>query len=232
MGVVIPAYDEEASIGTVVTSVLQVLGDDGKPLVDHVVVCSNASTDNTADVARSAGAEVVEEPKPGYGKACLTALSSLLRHDPDYMVFIDGDNAFEAGDIPRFLSEHEVGADLVIGSRSLGHAENKALTITQRFGNQLASALIWLLWRKKVSDLGPYRSITRQAYNRLHMQDEAFGWTVEMQIKAIQQNMRISEIPVNTKVRIGRSKISGTLQGILGAGFGIISKIITLRLNQ
>ena len=127
------------------------------------------------------------------------------------------------------MVEHLRGADLVIGSRSLGEAADGSISVPQLIGNRLASFLIWLLWRTKVTDLGPYRSITNKALDVIQMADEAYGWTVEMQIKAIQRNLKMVEIPVNTNVRVGKSKISGTLRGVIGAGLGIISKILVLR---
>lgn len=229
VGVVIPALNEEESIGLVVRDIYSQRNEDGSLVVDDLVVCDNGSTDSTARVATEAGATLVSERKKGYGRACLTAIDALRKKSPGVVVFTDGDHAFDGGDIPTMLHSIDQGADLVIGSRTLGNCEPGALTVTQRIGNRVATGLIGLLWGATITDLGPYRAIRSTALDRLCMQDEAFGWTVEMQVKAIKMDMRVVEIPVNTRVRLGYSKISGTIKGVILAGTTILLKIIQLR---
>lgn len=231
VGAVIPALNEEQSIGLVVRDIRAQRNSDGTQIVDDVVVCDNGSTDSTSRVAIEAGATLVTDTKKGYGRACQTAIAALQKTSPEILVFMDGDLAFDAGDIPQMLSLIAQGADLVIGSRALGKCDPGALSISQRIGNKVATFLIGLLWSVRVTDLGPYRAIRSSALDRLLMRDEAFGWTVEMQVKAIEMGMSIVEIPVNTRVRLGRSKISGTINGVLLAGFGILTKIVQLRLS-
>ena len=230
VGVVIPALNEEESIGLVVRDIYSQRNEDGTRIVDDVVVCDNGSTDATARVATAAGAVLVSDRKKGYGRACLTAIDTIRKKSPGVVVFMDGDHAFDASDIPTMLNSIDQGADLVIGSRTLGNCEPRALSVAQRIGNKVATALIGLLWGAPITDLGPYRAIRSTALDRLCMQDEAFGWTVEMQVKAIKMNMRIVEIPVNTRVRLGYSKISGTIKGVILAGTTILFKIIQLRI--
>ncbi|MXW06754.1 MAG: glycosyltransferase family 2 protein [Gammaproteobacteria bacterium] len=230
VGVVIPALNEEASIGLVVRDIYSQRNEDGTQIVDDLVVCDNGSTDSTARVATEAGATLVSDQKKGYGRACLTAIETVRKQSPGIVVFTDGDHAFDANDIPTMLHSIDQGADLVIGSRTLGNCEPGALSVAQRIGNRVATALIGLLWGVTITDLGPYRAIRTTALDRLCMRDEAFGWTVEMQLKAIKMDMRIVEIPVNTRVRLGYSKISGTFKGVVLAGTAILLKIIQLRI--
>jgi len=243
--VVVPALDEEASIGRVLRELygLQACiacskpysGDDNPvetsalqpsqptantvtgtechcsgytPIVDQVIVCDNGSTDNTADIARKCGAIVTEEPQRGYGAACLAALAVPV--DKDIIAFVDADHSVVAEELPALLDPIYEGADLVIGSRTLGVTEKGALSVPQEFGNQLASALMRMLWKAKVTDLGPFRAITNLALLDLHMSDRKFGWTVEMQVLALQQGKLVVEVPVSTRRRIGQSKISGS----------------------
>ena len=229
---VIPALNEEQSIGLVVQDIRSQRNNDGTPLVDEVVVCDNGSTDLTSRIAVEAGAKLVTNQKKGYGRACLTAIAALRENWPGIVVFTDGDFAFDAGDISRMLQSIEQGADLVVGSRTQGYCEPGALSLSQRIGNRVATFLIGLLWRTRVTDLGPYRAITSRALDRLLMRDEAFGWTVEMQVKALMMGMRVVEIPVDTRVRLGQSKISGTVKGSILAGIGILSKIVQLRVSR
>ncbi|MYD97764.1 MAG: glycosyltransferase [Gammaproteobacteria bacterium] len=230
VGVAIPALDEEPSIGLVVGDLLALRTPDGVRLVDDIVVCDNGSTDATASVAATAGARVVQEARAGYGSACQAAIGAL--DATDIVLFTDGDHAFHASQAVQLLDGIADGADLVIGSRTLGRRQRGALTRGQAMGNRVATTLIRLLWRRRMTDLGPYRAIRTQALERLAMADPAFGWTVEMQVKAVQQDLRVVEVPVDTRVRLGESKISGTLKGALGAGFGILSTIARLRLQQ
>ena len=235
IGVVIPAHNESQSIARVVTGLLElsVLGElrEPEPIIDQLVVCDNASLDDTADRALAAGAVVVHEPNKGYGAACQRALTHLP--DVDWIVFVDGDNAMRATDLPKLLEALNNGAELVIGSRTLGEAlgevESGALTPHQRWGNWLAARLLNAIWRThsghRVTDLGPFRAITSKALDVLEMQDQAYGWTAEMQAKALAAGLCVTEVPVASLRRIGHSKVSGTLRGTLGASRGILGTI-------
>lgn len=230
VGVAIPALNEEKSIGLVVGDLRRLRNDNDSPVIDDVVVCDNGSSDATADRAMEAGARVVKEDRPGYGRACLAAIARL--RPADVVLFTDADNAFHACQATRLLDGLADGADLAVGSRALGHREPGALSFSQEMGNRLATALIRWLWRYPVTDLGPYRAMRAQALSALGMRDETFGWTVEMQVKAIQHGFQIIEVPVDTRARIGKSKISGTVRGVVGAGFGILAMIAKLRWHQ
>ncbi len=231
IGVVIPAHNEAPSIAAVINDLLALGG-----IVDHIVVCDNASTDATAQIAESAGATVAREPQKGYGAACLKGLEVLPA--VDWILFVDGDGAMQATDLPRLLDKLADGAHLVIGSRTLGeregHLQPGALTPHQRWGNWLASALLSAIWLRKtdkvVTDLGPFRAIARTDLERINMQDRAYGWTVEMQAKALDAGMDVVEVPVASLCRIGTSKISGTWRGSLGASVGILSTLFGIGL--
>ena len=230
IGVVIPAHNEAPSINGVINDLHQ-LGE----IVDHIVVCDNASTDATAEIATTASATVVHESQKGYGAACLRALKA-LPEDVDWIVFVDGDGAMLASDLPRLLETLADGAQLVIGSRTLGELEGRlqqgALTPHQRWGNWLAARLLTAIWLRKtnkvVTDLGPFRAISRADLNYINMQDEAYGWTVEMQAKALDAGMNVVEIPVASLCRLGTSKISGTWRGSIGASMGILGTLFNI----
>ena len=231
IGVVVPARDEEDNVGAVVGELLALRGDRGGALVDDFVVCDNGSADATAQRAREAGARVVREETAGYGVACLTALGAL--RPVDVVLFTDGDWSFVAGQCVRLLDAVADGADLAVGSRALGRREPGALSPPQIMGNRVAGVLIRLLWGERVTDLGPYRAIRAGALQRLGMRDRAYGWTVEMQVKAIQHRLRMGEVPVDTvRRRFGVSKVGGTLRGVIGASIGILSTIARLRWRQ
>lgn len=221
IGVVIPARNEEGAIGLVLA--------DLPDWVDTVVVADNGSNDRTAAVARAAGAIVVHEPQPGYGAACLAGIAALPR--VDIVVFADGDRSDYVEDMaaivdPILIDPKLAGAaDLVIGSRALGGREAGSMTVPQVFGNWLATRLIRLIWGVRYTDLGPFRAISRPALDRLGMADRTFGWTVEMQLKAIEKGLRVLEVPVRYRARIGVSKISGTVKGTILAGTKILSLI-------
>lgn len=216
IGVVIPARDEEAAIGLVLADIPR--------WVDHIVVADNGSRDGTASIARAAGAIVASEPKPGYGGACLAALSVLPASD--VIVFIDGDYSDFPEDMADIADPVIRGAaDLVIGSRMLRADDRQWLTPQQRYGNTLAVTLIRLMWGMRFSDLGPFRAISSDALRRLAMADRDFGWTVEMQIKAAKLKLRAIEVPARYRQRIGVSKISGTVKGTLMAGRKILTVI-------
>jgi len=227
VGAVIPAHDEEDNIGPVVRALLDLRTASGLRVIDDLVVCDNASTDETALRARQAGARVAHDPTPGYGRACLTAIAAL--NPVDAVLFVDGDQAFDVRQSLDLLAPIASGADLVIGSRVLGRMEPGALSFPQIAGNRVASLLIRLLWRARITDLGPFRAIRTDALRSLKMQDKAYGWTVEMQVKAIQSRIHMIEVPVATRRRrFGKSKVGGTVRGVIGAGVGILSMIFGL----
>jgi glycosyltransferase involved in cell wall biosynthesis len=216
IAVVIPALDEERAIGRVLADV--------PAWVDRVIVADNGSADRTADIARAAGAEVVREPEPGYGAACLAGLARI--GNADIVVFLDGDYSDHPEEMAALVDPIAVGAvDMVIGSRVLGVREKGALTPQQRFGNWLATRLIRMIWGIRYSDLGPFRAVRATSLAQLAMSDRTYGWTVEMQIKAAVHGLRSTEIPVRYRRRIGVSKISGTIKGTIKAGWKILSII-------
>lgn len=217
--VVIPALDEEAAVGQVVEAVL-------RTGVREVVVVDNGSTDGTAAAARAAGARVVYEARRGYGSACLAGIAS-LQPDGDVVVFLDADWSDDPAMLPVIVEPITDGeADFVVGSRALGAAEPGALTLPQRLGNAIAARWLRLRFGLPATDLGPFRAIARPALERLGMRDRGYGWTVEMQIKAARAGLRYREVPVPYRRRIGRSKISGTVRGVLGASWKIIGLLI------
>ncbi len=234
IAVVIPAFNEAKSIGKVVEG-LFALKYDGAQLVDVIVVCDNASTDGTGEIAAKAGAQVCDEFRQGYGFACLRALdrlSCLPNSEPDIVVFVDGDSSVEPTELPIMLDSILTGNDLVVGTRTTDLQEQDALGPHQQIGNDVASALIRWIWGVNVTDLGPFRAMRYRSLKLLNMRDQRFGWTVEMQVKAIQAKFRYAEVPVTTRKRIGKSKISGTVKGTMGAFFGIFGKVFYLYFRQ
>lgn len=224
LAVLIPALNEEQAIAQVLAAI-------PPGLAQEVVVVDNGSTDRTAEVARSLGARVVGEPRRGYGQACLTGLAAL--GPVEIVVFLDGDFSDFPEDLPALLQPILRGeADLVIGSRVLGEREAGALLPQQRLGNALATWLIRLLFGVRYTDLGPFRAIRTEALHRLGMQDRDYGWTVEMQVKAARAGLRLAEVPVRYRRRLGTSKISGTLRGTLRAGHKIIATILRCRRSR
>ena len=219
--VIIPAFNEELSIH-------KVLLDIPKDLVREIVVVNNNSTDNTRKVAEEHGARVVDETSKGYGYACLKGIEYLTAktEKPDIVVFLDADYSDYPDQLNCLVDPIKLKEkDLVIGSRVLGIAEKNSLTIQQRFGNWLATRLIHLFYGFRYTDLGPFRAIDFNKLLDLEMNDTTYGWTVEMQLKAIKNKLRIMEVPVNYRKRIGVSKISGTIKGTLLAGYKILSTI-------
>jgi glycosyltransferase involved in cell wall biosynthesis len=218
--VIIPAYNEEASIGEVIRAI-------PKRLVTEIIVINNASTDNTEEVARDAGATVLREPIPGYGRACLKGIEYLSQHQlPSIVVFIDGDKSDYPEEIEQLVKPIlEGNTDLVIGSRALGVKEPGSMTPQQHFGNWLATRLLRMFYGVRFTDLGPFRAIRYDKLLQLEMKDQDYGWTVEMQLKAAKQGLRCVEVPVRYRKRIGVSKISGTVKGTILAGHKIITTI-------
>lgn len=223
INVIIPAYNEEKSIGKVITAI-------PANLVSDIIVVDNNSTDNTFAAAKQAGATVLNETYQGYGQACLTGIAYAAGKPasarPDIIVFLDGDYSDHPEEMPLLVKPLlENKADLVIGSRALGRREKGAMLPQQIFGNWLATTLLQLLYGARFSDLGPFRAIRTNKLLGLHMQDRTYGWTVEMQLKAAKQKLRWVEVPVTYRKRIGFSKISGTVKGTLLAGYKIILTI-------
>jgi len=219
--VIIPAFNEENSVGNVVRDI-------PAGLADEVVVVNNNSNDQTAVEAARAGATVLNEPVQGYGRACLRgiAYAQNRRQKPDIIVFIDADYSDYPGEMTQVVRPILANeADFVIGSRALGKREDGSMTIPQLFGNWLATRLMRWIYGVRYTDLGPFRAIRYNSLIALQMQDTTYGWTVEMQLKAAKQGLRITEVPVSYRKRIGFSKISGTVKGAVGAGYKIITTI-------
>lgn len=210
---IIPALNEEKSIGSVIRGV-------DRRLIDMIIVGDNGSSDRTAQIAAELGALVVSVPQRGYGAACAGALSRIAP-ETRIVVFADADGSDDFSELPDLLApvlRNE--ADLVIGSRS--KAEPGALSIQQKAGNWIATRLLRILYGYRYSDLGPFRVIRRDLLDAIGMRDRRYGWTVEMQIRALQLGARVKEVPVRYLRRAGRSKISGTVSGVLLAGFWIL----------
>ena len=228
--VLIPALDEEAALPRVLAD----LPREG-PLwrVRQVIVVDNGSADRTAEVARAAGAVVVSEPRRGYGAACLAGMARVRPDPPGVLVFLDADHSDDPGDLPALLAPLARGeADLVIGSRVARMRERGAFTPVQSFGNALAAALMRVLFGARFTDLGPFRAIRWEALERLGMRDRDYGWTVEMQTRALRARLRCAEVPVAyRRRRLGASKVSGTIRGVAGAGWKILSTIARVRLG-
>jgi len=219
---IIPALDEEDAIGDVLRSV-------DRSRIDQIIVGDNGSRDATARIAAELGARVVHVPERGYGAACAGALSEMAQ-DTELVVFMDADGSDDPAEMAALIAPIVNGqAELVIGSRALGVVEMGALTPQQRFGNWLATRLIAVLYGYRYTDLGPFRAITRELLDRIGMRDRRYGWTVEMQLRAAQLGARIAEVPVRYRRRVGRSKISGTVRGVVEAGFWILYTIFRYR---
>lgn len=220
--VLIPAFNEENAVGKVVADI-------PKNLVDEVVVVNNNSTDKTSEAAEKEGATVLFEGTKGYGNACLKGIDYLIntrKEKTDIVVFIDADYSDYPEDIEKLIEPIIAErAKIVIGSRALGQRESGSMTVPQVFGNWLATSLIKIIYGAKFTDLGPFRAMEYQALIDLKMEDKTYGWTVEMQVKAVKQKMAFEEVAVDYRNRIGFSKISGTVKGTVLAGYKIITTI-------
>lgn len=218
--VVIPALNEEACIGGVIDALR-------KTGFQHIRVVDNASTDNTGEAAKFAGAEVIRLEKSGYGLACW---EGCLNPPPgtEWLVFCNADASDDFDAYAEFANLAS-SADFILGNRK----RTAAMTLPQRFGNWLAPALIQLIWRHRFQDLGPQRAIRVEAFEKLAMRDRGFGWTVEMQVRAVEEKLRIVEAPVRSFPRpAGQSKISGNFKGSVKAGWIILQTIASLALRK
>jgi glycosyltransferase involved in cell wall biosynthesis len=213
---IIPALNEAESIGIVLQRI-------PRELFSQIIVVDNGSQDQTSEVAAAAGAEVVREPRRGYGQACLSGIRHVEKQ-VTAIAFMDADLADDAEDLARLARHLDEGEwDIVLGSRVLGNPEPGSLTPLQQFGNWLSTRLISMVWHVRFTDLGPMRIVRRDSLARLNMRDRTFGWTVEMQARAAQLGLSVSELPVRYRRRLhGRSKISGTLFGSVRAGVKIL----------
>jgi glycosyltransferase involved in cell wall biosynthesis len=218
VSVIIPTHNEASAIG-------RVLADLPANLVTEVVVVDSNSSDGTPDIAAKLGARVVHEPRRGYGRACLTGLATASA--PDVVVFLDGDYSDRPAELPLLLAPITDGrADITLGSRLSGERVHGALPWHAAFGNRLAAGLITLLYGVRISDLGPFRAARADVLRELALEEATYGWAVEMILKGALQGFRIVEVPVSYYPRIGKSKISGTVRGTLGAGWFILSRIM------
>ncbi len=214
--VIIPALNEESSIGLVIANI----PDKFKKLV---IVADNGSTDKTMAIASAHGVNVVVAPRKGYGSACLAGIAFAKHYNPDIYIFIDGDYSDYPEDMDTIVETLLVkNLDLVIGSRTLGFADKGSLLPQARFGNWLATQLMYLRYGFRYSDLGPFRAIKANSLESLEMSDPNFGWTVEMQVKALRLKLNVGEVSVRYRKRIGHSKITGTISGTIKAGIKIL----------
>lgn len=213
---IIPALNEAAALNVLLPILTELQ-------LGQIIVGDNGSTDETATVARRHGATVAQEPRRGYGAACYAAMQR-LRGDIDVVVFLDADLSDDPNLLPTLVAPIVAGTcDMVIGTRVAALREPGAMTLPQRFGDWLATRLIEFGWGYRYHDLGPFRAIRRASLQRIEMQDRAFGWTIEMQIRAIEEGLGIRQLPVPYRRRRGKSKISGNVYGIALAGYCILS---------
>jgi glycosyltransferase involved in cell wall biosynthesis len=218
VSVIIPTHNEAQAIG-------RVLADLPPDLVSEVIVVDSNSTDGTPEIAVEMGARLVREPRRGYGRACLTGLANATA--ADVVVFLDGDYSDRPSELPILLAPIIEGdADITLGSRLGGKSTPGALPWHQSFGNHLAAGLIRLLYRVKIRDLGPFRAARADVLRALALEETTYGWAVEMIVKGALAGFRIVEVPVSYHPRIGKSKISGTVKGTMGAAWFIFSRIV------
>lgn len=225
VAVVIPVFNERDALPLVVGAI-------PPGLADEIVVVDNDSTDGTDAIARGLPVRLVREQRRGYGSACLAGVGAIASRPPDVLVFLDGDFSDHPEEMSLLVDAIAAGADLAIGSRVLGRRESGALLPQARLGNALACVLIRALYGHRFTDLGPFRAIRWDAYRRIGMQDRDFGWTCEMQVKALRKGLSIVEIPVSYRRRVGVSKITGTLVGTLRAGYKILWTIAKYRFGK
>lgn len=224
--IIMPALNEELAIGSVLDEIPRDVVEE-----TEVVVVDNGSTDRTPEVAREHGATVVREERRGYGSACLRGLA--LAEEADIVVILDADGADDPRNLPRLLSPIlSDEADFVLGSRVLGQPEPGSLPPQVRFGNALTTFLIRLLYRHPYTDMAPFRAIRKTKLDELSMRDTNYGWNVEMQIKAIRRGLRVQEIPVPYRRRMGKSKISGTVKGTVSAGTKMLYSVLRYGLSR
>ena len=227
ISVIIPVFNEEKSIPYVLKDI--------PDFVNQIIVCDNSSTDKTSEIAESLGAKVVFEKKKGYGNACLKAISYLknLKVKPEIVVFIDGDYSDDPKQMRKIIDPIlNEEYDFVLGARTKSLRDKHSMTAHQIFGNWLACFLMKIFFNSTFKDLGPFRAIKWDKLMQLNMGDKTFGWTVEMQIKALMKNFKYKEIGVKYKKRIGKSKISGTLKGSILAGKKILHLIFKYYLKK
>jgi len=218
VSVIIPTRNEAQAIG-------RVLADLPSHLVTEVIVVDSNSTDGTPDLARRMGAQIIQEPRRGYGRACLTGLANT--ENPEVVVFLDGDYSDRPSELPILLAPIIEGrADITLGSRLSAKSNRGALPWHQAFGNRLAAGLIRLLYGVNVTDLGPFRAGRADALRALGLEETTYGWAVEMVLKGALAGFRIVEVPVSYYPRIGKSKISGTIKGTLGAAWFMLTRIV------
>jgi len=227
ISVIIPALNEEEPIAAVIHDCLTT----GLP--GEVIVVDNGSSDRTAERARAAGATVISEPTPGYGRACAAGIRA-LSPECDLVIFLDGDGS----DCPEFMPQLvepilRSEQDFVIGSRTRGKREPRSMNFQQVFAGRVAGWLLRLLYGVRYSDMCPFRAIRRSALDRLGMKEPTYGWNLEMQMRAARARLRILEVPVNHRCRTGgESKVSGTLRGTFGAGFRIIATLFRVAMER
>jgi glycosyltransferase involved in cell wall biosynthesis len=215
---VIPTHNEASAIGRVLTDV-------PRDLVTEIIVVDSSSSDGTPEIAEKLGARVLHEPRRGYGRACLTGMAGA--HDPDIVVFLDGDYSDRPAELPTLLTPILEGrADITLGSRFGSKSNPGALPWHQALGNRFAAGMIRVLYGVKITDLGPFRTARAQVLRELALEETTYGWAVEMILKGQLAGFRVVEVPVSYHPRIGKSKISGTLKGTIGAGWFIISLIL------
>lgn len=218
--VIIPAFNEAESISHVISEI--------PDSVEEVIVVSNNSTDDTDINAENAGATVLSESRKGYGYACLKGMDYISRQNqkPDIIVFLDGDYSDYPEELHKIVQPIiEEDKDFVVGARVSKWREKGSMTFSQRFGNKLATTLMRLFFKSRFTDLGPFRAIKYEKLLQLNMEDKTYGWTVEMQLKALRQNLSYAEVHVHYKNRIGESKVSGTIKGAIFAGIKILGWI-------
>ncbi len=218
VSVIIPTHNEAQAIA-------RVLSDLPSDLTTEVIVVDSNSNDGTPEIAAKMGARVVQEPRRGYGRACLTGLAAA--NSPDVAVFLDGDYSDRPAELPILLAPITDGrADITLGSRLRGRRSAGALPWHQAIGNRLAAGLIKVLYGLKISDLGPFRAARADVLHALALEETTYGWAVEMILKGALAGFRVVEVPVSYYPRIGKSKISGTLKGTVGAAWFILSLIV------